>query len=77
METKEEAFKRLAKGRVNKALTQIRLLGNLSNQSLYEYQDKYIPQIEKAIQKELKESIYKLENRIGQNIDEPFSWVQE
>ena len=55
MESKEEKFKRLAVSRVNKTLKQIRLLGNLSNQSLYEYPDRYIPQIEQAIQNELKE----------------------
>ncbi len=74
MESKEEKFKRLAVSRVNKALKQIRLLGNLSNQSLYEYPDRYIPQIEQAILNELKEAIYKLENRIGQQSDEPFAW---
>jgi hypothetical protein len=74
MESKEEKFKRLAVSRVNKTLKQIRLLGNLSNQSLYEYPDKYILQIEEAILKELKEAIYKLENRIGQQSDEPFAW---
>ena len=74
MESKEEKFKRLAVSRVNKTLKQIRLLGNLSNQSLYEYPDKYILQIEEAILKELQEAIYKLENRIGQQSDEPFAW---
>ena len=74
MESKEEKFKRLAVSRVNKTLKHIRLLGNLSNQSLYEYPDRYIPQIEKAILNELKEAIYKLENRIGQQSDEPFAW---
>mgnify|MGYP003116160100 FL=1 len=77
MESKEEKFKRLAVSRVNKTLKQIRLLGNLSNQSLYEYPDKYILQIEEAILKELKEAIYKLENRIGQQSDEPFAWEKD
>ncbi len=77
MESKEEKFKKLAVSRVNKALKQIRLLGNLSNQSLYEYPDRYIPQIEQAIQNELKEAIYKLENRIGQKSDEPFDWEKD
>ena len=77
MESKEEKFKRLAVSRVNKTLKQIRLLGNLSNQSLYEYPDRYIPQIEEAILNELKEAIYKLENRIGQQSDEPFDWKKD
>ena len=77
MESKEEKFKRLAVSRVNKTLKQIRLLGNLSNQSLYEYPDRYIPQIEQAILNELNEAIYKLENRIGQKSDEPFDWEND
>jgi hypothetical protein len=77
MESKEEKFKRLAVSRVNKTLKQIRLLGNLSNQSLYEYPDRYIPQIEQAILNELNEAIYKLENRIGQKSDEPFDWEKD
>jgi hypothetical protein len=34
---KEETFKRLANARVNKALNDLRLVGNLSNRSNYDY----------------------------------------
>lgn len=37
MDEKSEAFKRLATARVNKALNDIRLVGNLSNRSNYEF----------------------------------------
>jgi len=39
MKGKRENFVRLAEGRVNRALKDIRLIGNLSNRSAYSYSD--------------------------------------
>lgn len=54
METKYEKFKRLAENRTNKIIDMIRLLGNLSVKSTYEYSEKDIAKIFTSIEKELK-----------------------
>lgn len=54
METKYEKFKRLAENRTNKIIDMIRLLGNLSVKSTYEYSEKDIAKIFISIEKELK-----------------------
>lgn len=54
METKYEKFRRLAENRTNKIIDMIRLLGNLSSKSTYEYSDKDINKIFTSIEKELK-----------------------
>ena len=52
-ETKEEKFIRLAEARVNKILSMIRLLGNLSSTGFYQYNRDQVEQIFTAIQLEL------------------------
>ena len=51
---KAERFKRVAEGRTNKIIDQIRLLGNCSNRSNYEYSHEDIKKIFSAIESELK-----------------------
>ncbi len=51
---KAERFKRVAEGRTNKIIDQIRLLGNCANRSNYEYSDEDIKKIFSAIENELK-----------------------
>jgi len=53
MEVKEQNFKRVAEGRTNKIIAMIRLLGNLSNRSFYEFTDEQVKTIFDAIQNEL------------------------
>ena len=53
-ETKRERFVRIAEARVNKILDMMRLLGNCSSQSNYEYTDEDIKKIFNALEKELK-----------------------
>ncbi len=55
-ESKREKFVRIAEARTNKILNMIQLLGNCSNQSQYEYCQKDVDQIFKAIQNELDEA---------------------
>lgn len=55
-ETKREKFVRIAEARTNKIINMIQLLGNCSNQSLYEYSQKDINKIFNAIQTELDEA---------------------
>jgi hypothetical protein len=56
MSQKRENFVRLAEARVNRALREIRLIGNLSNRAAYEYADADIRQMFKALQRELDAS---------------------
>lgn len=53
---KSERFKRVAEGRTNKIIDQIRLLGNCANKSNYEYSDDEVKRIFSAIEIELKEA---------------------
>jgi len=47
---KRETFKRLAESRINKILTTINLLGNLSMRSNYSYDKKDIDKMKEAIE---------------------------
>ena len=55
-ETKREKFVRIAEARTNKIINMIQLLGNCSNQSLYEYSQKDVNKIFNPIQTELDEA---------------------
>lgn len=55
-ETKRDKFVRLAETRTNKILNMIELLGNLSNQSAYDYTKSDVDQIFNAIESSLKDS---------------------
>ena len=55
-ETKRDKFVRIAEARTNKIINMIQLLGNCSNQSLYEYSQKDVNKIFNAIQAELYEA---------------------
>lgn len=48
-ESKNDKFCRIAEYRTNKILDMLRLLGNCSNKSSYEYTDEQVDQIFKAI----------------------------
>lgn len=54
MESKREKFKRLAEARTNKIIDMVRLLGNLSSKSTYDYSDEDIAKIFGSIERELK-----------------------
>lgn len=55
-ETKREKFVRIAEARTNKIINMIQLLGNCSNQSQYDFTQKDVDKIFKAIQAELDEA---------------------
>ena len=55
-ETKREKFVRIAEARTNKIINMIQLLGNCSNQSLYEYSQKDVNKLFNTIQTELDEA---------------------
>ena len=53
MRDKRGKFIELATNRVNRTIKDIRLIGNLSNRSAYEYSEDDVRKIAKALQREL------------------------
>jgi hypothetical protein len=53
-ETRHERFKRVAAKRTNEILEKIRILGNCSNKSSYEYTEDEVNRIFSEIDKQLK-----------------------
>ncbi len=53
-ETRHERFKRVASKRTNDILERIRILGNCSNKSSYEYTEEEVNKIFSEIDKQLK-----------------------
>ena len=53
MRDKRKKFVQLAEARVNRAIKDIKLIGNLANRNLYEYTQDDAKKIMKALQKEL------------------------
>ncbi|WP_050418897.1 hypothetical protein [Bradyrhizobium tropiciagri] len=51
MSEKRNKFVKLAEARVNRAIQDIRLIGNLSNRSAYDYDDEDVKKIFRALQK--------------------------
>jgi len=60
-ESRTERFKRLATARTNAVLEKLRVLGNCSNASTYEYSAQEVEKIFFAIDKELKKTRAKFE----------------
>lgn len=56
IEEKRERFKRLASSRTNEILKKLKVLGNCSNRSAYEYSEADISKIYTALEKAIKES---------------------
>ena len=56
MVTKRERFKKVAVQRTNKVINYIRLLGNCSNSSLYDYTDADVEKIFSAIEGSVKDA---------------------
>ena len=54
-ETPHDKFRRLAESRVNRALNDIRLIGNLSNKNNYDYTSEEVDKIFRALDSELKQ----------------------
>ncbi|MBU2527594.1 MAG: hypothetical protein KKC03_13435 [Bacteroidetes bacterium] len=54
MRDKRKKFVELTEARVNRAIKDIRLIGNLANRSAYDYSEEDAKQIFRALQKELE-----------------------
>lgn len=63
MNIKKEKFKELAEKRVNNALKQIQLIGNLSNTRVYEYDEEEIKKIFKTLKEEIQLSETKFKTK--------------
>lgn len=68
-ETKRERFVRLAEARTNKILDMLRLLGNCSSRSNYEYTDEDVRKIFSAIEHEMKNARAKFNGTDAQRED--------
>jgi hypothetical protein len=56
MEEKRANFVRLAESRVNRAIKELRLVGNLSNRSAYSFNDADVRKIFRTLQRELDQA---------------------
>jgi hypothetical protein len=63
VETRREAFLRLAEKRTNSVLERIRILSNCSNPYAYEYDDDDVKEIFVAIEKELRIARARFQNQ--------------
>ena len=70
-ETRNQKFKRLAEQRVNTILDKMRLLGQLANRNNYEYSDRQVEAIFRALQRDLNAT--KLKFREGTNEQKRFT----
>lgn len=61
MNVKREKFIRLAENRVNKALNDIRLIGNLSNKNNYDYDQADVNKIISTLEQEVRSVKQKFE----------------
>ncbi|TKW61389.1 MAG: hypothetical protein DI628_01825 [Blastochloris viridis] len=68
MSLKRKKFIELAENRVNKALKDIQLIGNLSNKGAYDFTDEDLRKIIKALDREM--ASLKERFKIGQRVDE-------
>ena len=63
MESRSEKFKRVATKRTNELLEKIRILGNCSNKSTYDYTDEEVIKIFKSLEKQLETMKAKFSNK--------------
>ena len=63
MESRSEKFKRVATKRTNELLEKIRILGNCSNKSTYEYTEEDVIKIFKSLEKQLEISKTRFSNK--------------
>lgn len=65
MSEKRNKFVKLAEARVNRAIQDIRLIGNLSNKGAYEYDEDDVKKIFRALQKTIDAARQKFGNGDG------------
>ena len=68
---KHEKFRRLAEKRVNRALKDIRLVGNLSNRATYDFTEEEVLKICEALENEVQ-TLRSRFNKVEENIEPLF-----
>ena len=63
MESRKDRFKRIASRRTNEIIEKIRILGNCSNKSTYEYTGDEVHKIFKSIEQEISLAKAKFSNK--------------
>ena len=63
MESRKDRFKRIASRRTNEIIEKIRILGNCSNKSTYEYTGDEVLKIFKSIEQEINLAKAKFSNK--------------
>jgi hypothetical protein len=71
--TKHKNFKRIAEARTEKVLDMLDLIGNLSNTSFYEYDEKEVKAIFDAIQKSVEENKKKFNKKKSKKTSRRFN----
>lgn len=71
VDSRADRFKRLAERRVNRAIKDLRLIGNLANRNNYVYTSDQVALVLSALTRELRDLRGKFENRSSDN-DAPF-----
>ena len=71
--TKHKNFKRIAEARTEKVLDMLDLIGNLSNTSFYEYDNKEIKAIFETIQKSVDENKKKFSKKKSKKTSRRFT----
>ena len=56
MNSRQERFKKLATKRTNEVIHRLKVLGNCSNQQIYEYSEKDVQKIFSEIDRKIKET---------------------
>ena len=69
---KRRKFAELGTNRVNKAINDIRLIGNLSNKANYDYNDDDVRQIIKALREAINEAESRFKKSQGKSEDNGF-----
>ena len=70
--TNRDRFIKLTEQRVNRAIKQLDLIGNLSNKSNYSYSEEDVRKIFKVLNGKLKEVEHRFEQSISSNKKEQF-----
>lgn len=68
-ENRHERFKRIATYRTNMVLDKLRLLGNLSNKTNYEYTDEELNKVFDVVERQLRTIKAKFSNKENFRID--------
>lgn len=76
-ETKRERFERIGKSRMQRALTAIRLVGNLSASSTYAYTTKDVTQIEEALKTAIDRAMARFHVHDAVDVDQFFFAEEE